>query len=97
VPVLLGWENHQRQWRGPTYGEIVGTRPQDIVRLYTDMRWDVAAEILARYGVDYVMYGAAEIQQYGVYGREKFVEALPIACASGDSMIFRVPAALQVR
>ncbi len=97
VPVLLGWENHQRQWRGATYGEIVGTRPQDIARLYTDMRWDVAAEILARYGIDYVMYGAAEIQQYGVYGREKFVEALPVACASGESTIFRVPSALQLR
>ncbi len=97
VPVLLGWENHQRQWRGPTYGEIVGTRPQDIVRLYTDPRWDVAAEIIARYGIDYVMYGSTEIRQYGLDGREKFIDALPLACISGESIIFRVPPRLQLR
>ncbi|MFQ3673879.1 MAG: hypothetical protein SNJ83_09810, partial [Aggregatilineales bacterium] len=97
VPVLLGWENHQRQWRGPTYGEIVGTRPQDIARLYTDPRWDVAAEIIARYGIDYVMYGSTEIRQYGLDGREKFIDVLPVACVSGESMIFRVPPRLQLR
>ncbi|MBZ0289653.1 MAG: DUF2298 domain-containing protein, partial [Anaerolineae bacterium] len=28
-PVVIGWENHERQWRGSTYDAAAGTRAQD--------------------------------------------------------------------
>jgi YYY domain-containing protein len=98
IPILLGWENHQGQWRGPTYGEVVGSRPQDIRTLYSDLRWEVAAEILERYGVDYVFYGSSERSQYGAQGEAKFAEHLQAICEYGNSRFYRVdPARLLAR
>lgn len=90
IPILLGWENHERQWRGPTYDAIAGTRRTDIEELYTDLRWDVAASIIERYGIHYIVYGTTERLQYGSAGEEKFLENLDVVCESGDSRIYRV-------
>lgn len=90
IPIVLGWENHERQWRGPTYGEIAGTRAPDMADLYTELRWDVAQNILAKYGIDYIMYGESERLQYGTSGEEKFRENLEVICEAGSSRIYRV-------
>lgn len=93
VPILLGWQNHEGQWRGPTYAQIVGTRPQDIDRMYTDLRWDVVAPLLAQYGVDYVFFGETERNKYGVQAEDKFAEQLTTVCEFGGSKFYRVDAA----
>ena len=90
IPILLGWENHERQWRGATYDETAGTRRSDIDTLYTDLRWDVASRIISQYGIDYVMYGDTEINQYGAAGEEKFVDNAELVCASGASHLYRI-------
>ncbi len=90
IPALLGWENHQRQWRGTTYSEIAGTRAQDIERLYNDLRWDIALEIINRYGIDYIVYGATERQQYEPAGEEKFMDYLAVVCEFGDARVYYV-------
>lgn len=81
VPVVLGWQNHESQWRGPTYPEVVGSRGQDIPQLYTDLRWEVAQEIIQRYGIDYIFYGSSERSTYSSAGEEKFIENLEPVCA----------------
>ena len=88
IPIVLGWENHERQWRGNTYGAIAGTRHADMKRLFTaaDMR-DVA-DIIKRYDISYILYGASERQKYGELGDEKFLDSLPIVCQSGRSRIY---------
>ncbi|MEZ4666823.1 MAG: DUF2298 domain-containing protein [Anaerolineae bacterium] len=84
VPIVLGWENHENQWRGATYGQVAGSRSADIPSLYSDLRWDEAQVILSRYGIDYVFYGSSERQQYGSSGEEKFIENLEPVCAVRD-------------
>lgn len=90
IPILLGWENHEGQWRGPTYSMVVGTRPADIEELYTDLRWEVAEEIIQRYGIDYIFYGSSERLKYGVVGEEKFAANLETVCDTGSSRFYRV-------
>jgi YYY domain-containing protein len=97
APTLLGWENHERQWRGSTYDSIAGTRPNDIKQIYSDLRWDVVAPLIAKYGVDYIFYGDSERIAYGSAGEEKFQENLEMMCREGNSVFYRVTnTALQV-
>jgi uncharacterized membrane protein len=90
IPTLLGWENHERQWRGLTYDEIAGTRSSDITRLYEIMDWDLAFEVIEKYGIDYIMYGRTERQQYDPAGEEKFIDRLDVVCEFGDTRIYHV-------
>ncbi len=85
APIVMGWANHQRQWRGPTYGQVTGTREQDIPTLYTDMRWETAQQIIENYGIDYIFYGVSERDQYSSGGEEKFIENLEPMCPITDS------------
>jgi YYY domain-containing protein len=96
-PVVLGWENHERQWRGSTYDAAAGTRAQDVVDLYTDLRWDVVAPIAAKYKIDYIFYGSSERSSYGSTGEEKFRENLEPVCEQSGSLFYKVTdTALQV-
>jgi YYY domain-containing protein len=98
VPIVLGWQNHQGQWRGPTYGQVVGSRPQDIDRIYTDLRWDVVSPLIGQYDIDYIFFGETERNKYGAQAEAKFVENLPVICERGGSRFFRVdPARLVAR
>jgi uncharacterized membrane protein len=95
IPVLYNWPGHQQQWRGATWGEVAGSRQEDIERLYVDPTWNTAREILARYMPDYIFYGEFERFKYGTDGEIKFRDRLPIVCEVGSSRFYRVePAAL---
>lgn len=96
IPVVINWPGHQSQWRGPTYGAATGARLQDIERLYTDLRWDVAREIIERYGIDYVFVGTTERLRYGAAGEDKFRENLAVVCDFGDSRVYRAGAGERV-
>ena len=93
IPVVLGWENHERQWRGATYPDIAGSRASDLKELYTRHEMSEVEHILGRYSITHIMYGATEHQQYGSLGEEKFLDNLPVVCESGNSRIFHVGAA----
>ncbi len=90
LPIVLGWENHEGQWRGPTYGAVVGSRPQDISQLYTDLRWDMVQPIVQRYGINYIFYGTSERNKYGAQGEQKFTDNLEPVCERGGSRFYRV-------
>jgi YYY domain-containing protein len=90
IPILLGWENHEGQWRGSTYPQIAGSRNPDVRSLYEDPRWDVAQAIIERYGIQYVFFGNSERNQYGVGGEDKFRENATVVCERGSSRFYRV-------
>jgi len=90
IPILLGWPNHQRQWRGNTYNDTAGTRQQDLERLYSDLRWDVALQVIQQYNIDYIVFGQSERATYEPLGEEKFIENLELVCDFGDAHIYRV-------
>ena len=93
IPVVLGWENHERQWRGATFNEIAGSRANDLKELYTRHELREVEHIIERYRISHIMYGATERRQYGNLGEEKFLDSLPIVCESGNARIFYVGAA----
>ncbi len=93
IPVVLGWENHERQWRGATYYEIAGSRANDLKELYTRHEMSEVEQILERYDISHIMYGSTERQQYGSLGEEKFLDSLPVVCESGNSRIYYTGAA----
>jgi len=89
LPTVLGWQGHERQWRGLGYSLAVGFREMDIMNLYDDLRMDMAALIIDRYAIDYIVYGPAERKRYGADGELKFMDALEVACENGDTRIYR--------
>ncbi|MCY3782120.1 MAG: DUF2298 domain-containing protein [Chloroflexi bacterium] len=88
IPIILGWENHERQWRGATYPDIVGSRAADIRDLYTRYELDYILPIIDRYQITHLMYGSTERRIYGSEGEEKFLDHFPVQCESGSSRIF---------
>ena len=90
IPIVLGWENHERQWRGSTYPLVAGTRRFDLDELYTDLRWDVAKRVIEQYDIDYIVFGHTERAQFGSIGEQKFIDFLEVVCESGDSRIYQV-------
>jgi len=91
IPTVFNWPGHQGQWRGSTYAETTGTRQQDIDSLYANPSWVNARDVLTRYGIDYVVFGAKERSQYDSTTEEKFLDNLQIACEAGSTRIYRVP------
>lgn len=88
IPIVLGWANHERQWRGPTYGNIAGTREQDMHALYTAVDLNQVNDIIDKYGIDYILFGSTERSQFGDVGEELFLDHLPIVCEAGPSRIY---------
>jgi YYY domain-containing protein len=92
IPVILGWQGHQSQWRGDTYTQAVGTRESDLDILYTSTSIADAMSIIQRYGIDYILYGTKEREYYGTGGEAKFLDNFEVICISdvGNTRIYRV-------
>ncbi len=63
---LLGWEYHQRQWRGDEYNEMVNGRPEALNQLYRAARPDELVDIANQWGIDYLYVGPIERQKYEI-------------------------------
>ncbi len=69
IPTLMGWGNHEGQWRGSTLPGLIDTRIEDGVRrdrftdareIYTTQDWARAWQLIDRYGIDYIVVGNGE-------------------------------------
>ncbi len=87
LPTVLGWANHEGQWRD---GALQGTRAQDIETLYSTPDWVTAQGILQRYNVRYVIVGNLERNTYRV-NEEKFNNFLKPVFQQGSVTIYAVP------
>ncbi|NOG62103.1 MAG: hypothetical protein HND46_01680 [Chloroflexi bacterium] len=91
IPTLLGWDNHERQWRGNTYEEIVGNRLQDIDLFYNTTDWQIAQDIINKYKINYIVVGNSELNSYSnSRGLAKFSALLDPICAVGNAAVYRV-------
>ncbi len=61
-PAVLGWVGHENQWRGKS--DALGTRQEDLYRLYCSRDWEIAQEILNRYNIRYIFVGPLERSTY---------------------------------
>jgi YYY domain-containing protein len=87
-PSLLGWPGHESQWRGG--GEEMGTRGQDIERLYNTGSWTEATQIITQYNVRYIYLGSLERATYNV-SEAKFIRYLKPVFQQGQATIYEVP------
>ncbi|MCA9887713.1 MAG: hypothetical protein KC546_05045 [Anaerolineae bacterium] len=98
LPILLGWPGHEGQWRGPTFGETAGSRQADLQILYTAPIWDIAQQIIDKYGIDYVVIGSTERQTYetssdGVHipiAEDIFAANGTLVCEYGEERVYHV-------
>ncbi|MFO7698104.1 MAG: DUF2298 domain-containing protein [Anaerolineae bacterium] len=61
---LLGWAGHERQWRGS--GTLPAEREEAVRTIYTGVDQGETRRLLELYGVDYVLVGPHEREQYSV-------------------------------
>ncbi|MCY4525183.1 MAG: DUF2298 domain-containing protein, partial [Anaerolineaceae bacterium] len=90
IPVVLNWEGHQRQWRGASWDDLRGSRPEDLDRLYRSDNMAEVNDIIERYEIDFVFYGDSERRRYGTGGEGKFRDHFETLCQSGESRFYRV-------
>ena len=93
IPILLGWENHERQWRGATYGSAAMNRREDIERLYSAADIATVEDIMARHGITHILYGQTERSQYGSLAEDTMSGELPVVCESGQSRVYAAASA----
>ena len=85
LPTVLGWPGHESQW-GRT-GEQLGSRQNDIERLYTSRNWEEAQSILDQYNIRYIYIGGLERSTYQIE-ETKFSDVLRVVFQSGRAVIY---------
>lgn len=66
-PTLLGWDFHERQWRGNAgYDKLAAMRPNVIEQIYRTAGATELAGLLSEWDVDYVYIGSLERSKYKV-------------------------------
>ena len=88
LPSVMGWTNHEGQWRGAYYAQV-GERPEQIQTLYQVRDWTTAQAILDRYQIEYVIAGDEERTKYNPLYLPKFDQNMDIAFQSGSLTIYR--------
>jgi YYY domain-containing protein len=88
-PTLLGWANHQYQWRGSDTPEPP-IRERAVEQIYTLPAQNLAetADLLNRYNVRYIIVGQLERRTYPNLQEEKFRVRLPIVFENESITIY---------
>ena len=89
LPSVLGWSDHETQWRGND--ELQRPRALDITTIYSTTDTTQALALLNQYHVRYVYVGPAERRLYEPNSLQKFDSLLPVAFQQGAVAIYRVP------
>lgn len=84
-PTVIGWWGHESQWRGG-YTEI-GSRRQDVQRLYETSTWYEAQAIIAKYDIKYIYVGDLEQSAYQV-NTQKFADHLTVLYQNNSVTIY---------
>jgi YYY domain-containing protein len=90
TPTVIGWVNHQMQWRGSYFSQVAG-READVRTVYQTRDWEAARPILEAYQVSYVILGGPERSWYGPADSRKFDQHLVLVFEHGATRIYRVP------
>jgi uncharacterized membrane protein len=88
LPTVLGWYEHETQWRGTDVEQR--RRLPDITTIYSTTDEATARSLLQRYQVAYILVGDRERKQYPVEGLAKFDRMFPIAFQQGTLTLYRV-------
>jgi uncharacterized membrane protein len=86
IPTVIGWPWHEVQWRGDAL--LLGSREEDIRRLFQTREWTEAQGIIDRYGITYVYVGDLERAAYHPVVEEKFEAHMDVIYRSGNVTIY---------
>ena len=87
MPAVLGWTNHEDQWRDHA---LQGSRKDDLQTLYTTSDWTTAQQIIDRYHIRYIIVGNLERSTYQV-NEEKFTRFLKPIFQQGSITVYEAP------
>ncbi len=87
MPTVLGWVGHVLQWRGGS--EEMGTRQNDITRLYSTTSWEDAHAIIETYNIRYIYIGDLERSTYQLQ-EDKFEENMQLVFQSRLVKIYEI-------
>jgi hypothetical protein len=94
-PTVLGWPGHENQWRGGS--EEIGSREEDIKRLYCTRDWEEAQSIIRQYDIRYIFIGSQERITYstekcpGGLDETKFLRNLNLVYSQTGASIYEAP------
>jgi len=88
LPTVMGWSNHEGQWRGDGYQQVA-ERPAEIQTLYQIRDWSVALATLDKYGIEYVVVGNTERSKYNPVYEPKFDLYMDTVFQAGNLTIYR--------
>src|SRR6266508_255219 len=86
MPAVLGWTNHEDQWR---YHALQGSLKDDLQTLYTTSDWRTTQDIIDRYNIRYIVVGNLERTTYQV-NEEKFSRFLKPVFQQGSITVYGV-------
>jgi len=74
LQTVMGWANHQRQWRGDLFDELAGGREQAVQEIYRTPNIERAEQLIDVYGIEYIVVGPRErdVNYSSPGGIEKF-------------------------
>lgn len=88
LPTLMGWANHEGQWRGNGFSQVAA-RQDDIRKIYQAGDWKITADLLDQYHVGYVIVSTWEKNWYRPVNVAKFDRNLTKVFSIGDVTIYQ--------
>jgi YYY domain-containing protein len=90
LPTVMGWDFHQRQWRGAYYDNVAG-RIGELEKLYRSRDVTEVQSIMDDLGIEYVVLGELERQKYGPINPQRFEQFMrPVFTSeSGNLTLFQ--------
>lgn len=88
LPAIIGWDQHERLWRGAGMYDEIARRQQDAELAFRTPQAQEAQALLEKYTVQYVYVGPLERQRYGA-GVEKFAQFMDVVYQDGGVTIYR--------
>lgn len=85
LPTVMGWQDHEYQWRGAD--AEIGKRFADVTTIYTTKDAGLAARLLHAYHVRYVFAGDSERAMPGA-DLGKFARFMRVAYQSGSTKVY---------
>jgi YYY domain-containing protein len=87
IPTVMGWVNHESQWRGSVFSEVAN-REGDINTIYVSRDWETTKVLLDKYNINYVVISPSESQWYGTINLSKFENNMTLVFENGETFIY---------
>lgn len=93
VPAVLGWDNHEGVWRGPSINEETARRRRAVETLYSAGDPEQVRQIARELGAQLVVVGSVEERLYPPEGLAAVRRAGPVAFQAGGCTVVRIVSA----